>query len=62
MQSTRQNHTWMLRTNFEQLDADDGKHELQETGDQNDVSDCLQRHKDALNHQLPALNVQIKKI
>lgn len=39
---------------LEQLDANDGEHELQEQGDENDVSDGLDGHNDALHHVLEA--------
>ena len=40
---------------FEQLDANDGEHELEEQGDQHDVADGLHGHDDALDDVLEAL-------
>lgn len=37
---------------LEKLDADAGKHELQEGGDEDDVPDCADGHKHTLHHVL----------
>ena len=43
------------KSNLEELDPDDGEHEEEEDGDQDDVSDGLHSHDDALHHVLQAL-------
>ena len=40
---------------LEELDADDGEHEEEEDGDEQDVADVLHRHDHALHHVLQAL-------
>ena len=40
---------------LEQLDADDGEHELEEEGDKDNVADGLDGHDDALDDVLEAL-------
>ena len=40
---------------LEQLDPDDGKHEEEEDGDEEDVADVLHSHDDALHHVLQTL-------
>ncbi|MPC08104.1 hypothetical protein E2C01_000679 [Portunus trituberculatus] len=40
------------RVYLEQLDSNNSKHELQQTGDQHDVADGLNGHYDALNYML----------
>ena len=40
---------------LEQLDPDDGEHELEEEGDEDDVADSLDGHDDALDDVLEAL-------
>ena len=40
---------------LEQLDANDGEHEEEEDGDEQDVADVLHRHDHALHHVLQAL-------
>ena len=40
---------------LEQLDANDGKHEEEEDGDEEDVADVLHSHNDALHHVLQTL-------
>ena len=40
---------------LEQLDADDGEHEEEEDGDEEDVPDVLHSHNDALHHMLQTL-------
>ena len=40
---------------LEQLDANDGKHEEEEDGDEEDVADVLHSHDDALHHVLQTL-------
>ncbi len=42
-------------TNLEELDADDGEHELEEERDEHDVADGLDGDDDALHHVLEAL-------
>ena len=41
---------------LEQLDADDGEHEEEEDGDEQDVADVLHRHDHALHHVLQPLS------
>ena len=45
----------LYKSNLEELDPDDGEHEEQEDGDQDDVSDGLHSHDDALHHVLQPL-------
>ena len=40
---------------LEQLDANDGKHEEEEDGDEEDVADVLHSHDHALHHVLQTL-------
>ena len=40
---------------LEQLDANDGKHEEEEDGDEEDVADVLHSHNDTLHHVLQTL-------
>ena len=40
---------------LEELDADDGEHEEEEDGDEEDVPDVLHSHNDALHHVLQTL-------
>ena len=45
----------LYKSNLEELDPDDGEHEEQEDGDQDDVADGLHSHDDALHHVLQPL-------
>ena len=45
----------LYKSNLEELDPDDGEHEEEEDGDQDDVSDGLHSHDDALHHVLQPL-------
>ena len=53
-------HLWLVGTHeelaLEQLDADDGEHELEEEGDQDDVADGFDGHDDALDHVFEAFS------
>lgn len=49
-----------VRPYLEELHANDGKHELQEAGDEDYVSDSLYRYDDALNYVL-VLTLTIKQ-
>lgn len=55
-------HFLCFSTHFEKLDSDTGEHEVQQHGDQDDVSDGLHSYKHTLDHVLQSQTWQMEEM